>query len=103
MVRHGFRSPSRRLLFFSSSLSLFLLLFLHSDERRHCLRRHQHRSTTRQSHKSFFEKSDLFFVCMMQHLSFDIQKQDQEIEAAQWMAFEEYPAQPFVQKNEFGY
>lgn len=37
----------------------------------------------RQSHKSFFEKSDLFFVCMMQPLSFDIQKHDQEIEAAQ--------------------
>ncbi|BFG27285.1 nudix hydrolase 2 isoform X2 [Prunus yedoensis var. nudiflora] len=54
----------------------------------------------RQSHKSFFEKSDLFFVCMMQPLSFDIQKQDQEIEAAQWMAFEEYAAQPFVQNNE---
>ncbi|XP_034212551.1 nudix hydrolase 2 isoform X1 [Prunus dulcis] len=54
----------------------------------------------RQSHKSFFEKSDLFFVCMMQPLSFDIQKHDQEIEAAQWMAFEEYAAQPFVQKNE---
>ncbi|XP_008224630.1 PREDICTED: nudix hydrolase 2-like [Prunus mume] len=54
----------------------------------------------RQSHKSFFEKSDVFFVCMMQPLSFDIQKHDQEIEAAQWMAFEEYAAQPFVQKNE---
>ncbi|XP_024159340.1 nudix hydrolase 2 isoform X2 [Rosa chinensis] len=54
----------------------------------------------RQSHKSFFEKSDLFFVCMLQALSFDIQKQEQEIEAAQWMPFEEYAAQPFLQNNE---
>lgn len=37
----------------------------------------------RQSHKAFFEKSDLFFVCMLRPLSFDIHKQDLEIEAAQ--------------------
>nr|XP_011460062.1 PREDICTED: nudix hydrolase 2-like [Fragaria vesca subsp. vesca] len=55
----------------------------------------------RQIHKSFFEKSDLFFLCMLRPLSFDIQKQDQEIEAAKWMPFEEYAAQPFVQKYEF--
>lgn len=54
----------------------------------------------RQSHKSFFEKSDLFFVCMMRPLSFDIQTQEHEIEAAQWMPFDEYAAQPFVQNNE---
>ncbi|XP_026403088.1 nudix hydrolase 10-like isoform X1 [Papaver somniferum] len=54
----------------------------------------------RQSHKAFFEKSDLFFVCMMRPLSFDIEKQDHEIEAAQWMSFEEYAAQPFIQKND---
>lgn len=36
----------------------------------------------RQMHKSFFEKSDLFFLCMLRPLSFDIQKQEQEIEAA---------------------
>ncbi|KAL2495501.1 Nudix hydrolase 2 [Forsythia ovata] len=54
----------------------------------------------RQSHKSFFEKSDLFFVCMMQPLSFDIRPQEAEIEAAQWMPYEEYAAQPFVQKHE---
>ncbi|KAL2524134.1 Nudix hydrolase 2 [Abeliophyllum distichum] len=55
----------------------------------------------RQIHKSFFEKSDLIFVCMLQPLSFDLQPQEAEIEAAQWMPFEEYKAQPFVQKNEF--
>ncbi|KAK4270867.1 hypothetical protein QN277_019635 [Acacia crassicarpa] len=54
----------------------------------------------RQSHKSFFDKSDLFFVCMLRPLSFDIQIQDVELEAAQWMPFEEYAAQPFVQKHQ---
>ncbi|XP_022877904.1 nudix hydrolase 2 [Olea europaea var. sylvestris] len=54
----------------------------------------------RQSHKSFFDKSDLFFVCMMQPLSFDIKPQEAEIEAAQWMPYEEYATQPFVQKHE---
>ncbi|XXG80007.1 hypothetical protein AAC387_Pa09g0964 [Persea americana] len=54
----------------------------------------------RQSHQSFFEKSDLFFVCMLRPLSFDIHKQDLEIEAAQWMRLEEYAAQPFVQKHD---
>ncbi|XP_017699680.2 nudix hydrolase 2-like [Phoenix dactylifera] len=52
----------------------------------------------RQSHMSFFEKSDLFFVCMLRPLSSDIQKQESEIEAAQWMPIEEYAAQPFFQK-----
>jgi hypothetical protein len=37
----------------------------------------------RQSHKSFFEKSDLFFVCLLRPLSYDITKQDSEIEACQ--------------------
>ncbi|XP_060212711.1 nudix hydrolase 2-like isoform X1 [Lycium barbarum] len=54
----------------------------------------------RQSHRSFFEKSDLFFVCMLQPLSFDIQKQDAEIEAAEWMPFEQYAAQPYVQGHD---
>ncbi|KAL6330557.1 hypothetical protein AAG906_040488 [Vitis piasezkii] len=53
----------------------------------------------RQSHKAFFTKSDLFFVCMLQPLSTEIQKQEEELEAAQWMAMEEYAAQPFVKKN----
>ncbi|XP_022723317.1 nudix hydrolase 2 isoform X2 [Durio zibethinus] len=55
----------------------------------------------RQSHKSFFEKSDIFFMCLLEPLSFEIQKQESEIEAAKWMPFEEYAAQPFVQKYEF--
>ncbi|GFY97688.1 nudix hydrolase homolog 2 [Actinidia rufa] len=36
----------------------------------------------RQSHKSFFGKSDLFFVCMLRPLSFDIHDIDSQIEAA---------------------
>ncbi|KAK4363934.1 hypothetical protein RND71_015292 [Anisodus tanguticus] len=39
--------------------------------------------SSRQTHKAFFGKPDLFFICMMHPLSFDIQKQDLEIEAAQ--------------------
>ena len=37
----------------------------------------------RQSHKTFFQKSDLFFVCMLQPYSFNIQRQVSEIAAAQ--------------------
>lgn len=37
----------------------------------------------RQSHQTFFQKSDLFFICMLRPLSHDIRKQDLEIEAAQ--------------------
>nr|GMD53943.1 nudix hydrolase 2-like isoform X1 [Ipomoea batatas]GMD55236.1 nudix hydrolase 2-like isoform X1 [Ipomoea batatas] len=54
----------------------------------------------RQSHKSFFEKSDLFFVCLLQPLSFDIRIQEKEIEAAQWIPYEKYASQPFIQKHE---
>lgn len=54
----------------------------------------------RQSHNSFFSKSDLFFVCMLRPRSFDIRRQELEIEAAQWMPIEEYADQSFVRKNE---
>ncbi|KAF5479068.1 hypothetical protein F2P56_005573 [Juglans regia] len=53
----------------------------------------------RQSHKVFFQKSDLFFICMMRPLSFDIEKQELEIAAAQWMPLEEYADQPSTQKH----
>ncbi|KAK7292490.1 hypothetical protein RIF29_08271 [Crotalaria pallida] len=53
-----------------------------------------------QSHKTFFEKSDLYFVCLMRPLSLDIQIQETEIEAAQWMSFDEYAAQPLIEKHE---
>ncbi|XP_010067078.3 nudix hydrolase 2 [Eucalyptus grandis] len=54
----------------------------------------------RQSHRMFFQKSGLFFVCLARPLSFDIWKQDSEIEAAQWMPFQEYAKQPYCQKTE---
>jgi len=41
----------------------------------------------RQSHMSFFEKSDLFFVCLLRPLSPDIQIQELEIEAAKVRMF----------------
>nr|XP_043622374.1 nudix hydrolase 10-like [Erigeron canadensis] len=53
----------------------------------------------RQSHKSFFTKSDLMFVCMLKPKSLDIEKQDSEIDAAQWMSVEEYASQPFIVKH----
>ncbi|KAK9156343.1 hypothetical protein Sjap_003823 [Stephania japonica] len=53
----------------------------------------------RQTHKSFFEKSDLLFVCMLRPLSFDIQKQELEIADAKWMPIEEFTAQPFWQRE----
>ncbi|KAL0727044.1 hypothetical protein Bca4012_023137 [Brassica carinata] len=53
-----------------------------------------------QTHESFFAKSDLFFICLLRPTSFDIQKQDLEIEAAQWMRFEDSASQPITHKNE---
>ncbi|TQD75901.1 hypothetical protein C1H46_038532 [Malus baccata] len=53
----------------------------------------------RQSHKSFFRKSDLFIVCMLTPKSLDIQEQNLEIVAAQWMPVADYAAQPFVKKH----
>ncbi|KAE8686662.1 Nudix hydrolase 2 [Hibiscus syriacus] len=54
----------------------------------------------RQSHKAFFDKSDIFFLCLLEPLSSEIQIQETEIEAAKWMPFKEYASQPFVQKHE---
>ncbi|KAK7837752.1 nudix hydrolase 2 [Quercus suber] len=54
----------------------------------------------RQSHKSFFTKSDLLFICMLKPRNFDVERQNSEIEAAQWMPIEDYAAQPFIQKQE---
>lgn len=48
----------------------------------------------RQEHNSFFEKSDISFICMLHPLSFDIKKQELEIEAAQvLLLFFFYPSQ----------
>ncbi|XP_044496749.1 nudix hydrolase 2-like isoform X2 [Mangifera indica] len=55
----------------------------------------------RQSHKSFFGKSDLFFLCFMRPQTFDVKYQETELEAAKWMALEEYLKLPHVQDQEF--
>ncbi|KAK4752654.1 hypothetical protein SAY87_021452 [Trapa incisa] len=47
----------------------------------------------RQAHKVFFGKSDLFFICMLRPVSFEIQTEEVELEDAKWMPFEEYAAQ----------
>lgn len=46
-----------------------------------------------------FEKSDLFFVCVLKPLSTEIKVDDQEIEAARWMPFQEFVAQPQIQED----
>lgn len=53
----------------------------------------------RQVHHVAFEKSDLFFLCILRPLSSIITKQDSEIAAAQWMPLAEFKAQPFFQNH----
>ncbi|KAJ6737177.1 NUDIX HYDROLASE 2 [Salix viminalis] len=53
----------------------------------------------RQTHKQFLGKSDLFFVCMLRPLSFDITKQDSEIKAAQWIPIDEYVNQTYNREH----
>lgn len=55
----------------------------------------------RQEHNVFFGKSELFFLCMMRPLSYDIQIQETEIEAAKWMPLEEYAVQPWARENKY--
>ncbi|KAG6775413.1 hypothetical protein POTOM_018864 [Populus tomentosa] len=52
-----------------------------------------------QTHQQFLGKSDLFFVCMLQPLSFDITKQDSEIKAAQWIPIDEYVNQTYNREH----
>lgn len=47
----------------------------------------------RQVHDAAFGKSDLFFLCKLRPLSSEIEIQESEIEAAQWMPLEEYKSQ----------
>ncbi|EFJ21091.1 hypothetical protein SELMODRAFT_176548 [Selaginella moellendorffii] len=53
----------------------------------------------RQGHHVAFEKSDLFFVCVLRPLSSQITKQDSEIEDAKWMPLSEFGAQDFFQSR----
>ncbi|XP_031250817.1 nudix hydrolase 8 [Pistacia vera] len=51
----------------------------------------------RHAHNLAFEKSDLFFVCMLTPLSAEIQVDDFEIQAAKWMPLTEFVEQPLIQ------
>ncbi|XP_068467846.1 nudix hydrolase 8-like isoform X2 [Phaseolus vulgaris] len=53
----------------------------------------------RHAHKVAFEKSDLFFICMLRPLSADIIVDDPEIEAAKWMPLVEFVEQPLIQED----
>ncbi|KAH7657601.1 Nudix hydrolase 6-like protein [Dioscorea alata] len=53
----------------------------------------------RHAHNVTFEKSDLFFVCMLKPLSFEIAIDEQEIEAAKWMPLDQLIDQPFHRED----
>ncbi|MCL7029024.1 hypothetical protein MKW94_001483 [Papaver nudicaule] len=53
----------------------------------------------RHVHKVAFEQSDLFFVCMLKPLSFDITIDEKEIQAAKWMKIDEFLSQSFYQED----
>ncbi|CAK9173289.1 unnamed protein product [Ilex paraguariensis] len=51
----------------------------------------------RHAHNVDFEKSDLFFICMLRPLSTQIMIDDLEIQAAKWMPLDEFVKQPLIQ------
>ncbi|KAK4761600.1 hypothetical protein SAY87_029484 [Trapa incisa] len=51
----------------------------------------------RHAHNVAFEKSDLFFICMLRPISTQIMVEDHEIKAAKWMKLEEFMEQPLIQ------
>ncbi|XP_044476569.1 nudix hydrolase 8-like [Mangifera indica] len=53
----------------------------------------------RHAHHLAFEKSDLFFICMLTPLSAEIQVDDFEIQAAKWMPLAEFVEQPLIQED----
>lgn len=53
----------------------------------------------RHAHNVAFQKSDLFFVCMLRPLSEQIIVDDHEIQAAQWMPLVEFVEQPMIQSD----
>ncbi|KAK1438761.1 hypothetical protein QVD17_04571 [Tagetes erecta] len=50
----------------------------------------------RHAHNVAFEKSDLFFICMLRPLSSEIKTDDLEVQAAKWMALAEFVEQPLI-------
>uniref|UniRef100_A0A0A9BYZ0 Nudix hydrolase domain-containing protein n=1 Tax=Arundo donax TaxID=35708 RepID=A0A0A9BYZ0_ARUDO len=53
----------------------------------------------RHAHNVAFQKSDLFFICMLRPLSIDIKIDEVEIAAAKWMPLAEFIEQPFIQDD----
>ncbi|GJN02159.1 hypothetical protein PR202_ga19483 [Eleusine coracana subsp. coracana] len=53
----------------------------------------------RHAHKVAFQKSDLFFICMLRPVSNEIKIDETEIQAAKWMPLEEFVKQPFIQED----
>ncbi|KAI4388589.1 hypothetical protein MLD38_000903 [Melastoma candidum] len=51
-------------------------------------------------HSAFFRWSDMTFFCAMRPTSFDIQTQEAEIDAAEWMPMEAFVSQPFAREDE---
>ncbi|TKW40687.1 hypothetical protein SEVIR_1G262100v4 [Setaria viridis] len=53
----------------------------------------------RHAHNVAFQKSDLFFICVLRPLSNDIRIDETEIQAAKWMPLPELMEQPFIQDD----
>jgi len=53
----------------------------------------------RHAHNLAFDKSDLFFVCMLKSKSTKIIVDDLEIQAAKWMPLAEFVEQPVIQED----
>ncbi|MED6134740.1 nudix (nucleoside diphosphate linked moiety X)-type motif 8 [Stylosanthes scabra] len=53
----------------------------------------------RHAHNVAFDKSDLFFICMLRALSSKIDVDDHEIEAAKWMPLVDFVKQPLIQED----
>ncbi|OMO52591.1 hypothetical protein COLO4_37085 [Corchorus olitorius] len=53
----------------------------------------------RHVHNVAFEKSDLFFICMLKPVSTRIMVDDHEIQAAKWMPLVEFVEQPLIQED----
>lgn len=51
----------------------------------------------RHAHNVAFEKSDLFFICMLRPISSRIKIDELEIQAAKWMPLSEFVEQPCIQ------
>ncbi|CAA6671641.1 unnamed protein product [Spirodela intermedia] len=53
----------------------------------------------RHAHLVAFEKSDLFFMCVLRPISSEIKIDEKEIQAARWMPFGEFISQSFYQED----